>query len=322
MVIQQTVDPGASPLEFMHTKQISCTTQSEITSIQSNRLRIAAALAACQFMASAGEAGASPSDKWQYTLLNPTPKESMREMSTDRPDQTESAMTVDAGHFQIEMDLVNATFDRDTSGGQRITTESWSIAPVNLKAGLLNNVDLQLMLDTYNRVRIKDEVAGTIDRASGFGDITTRLKVNLWGNDGGTTALALMPFVKWPLSRSNLRNGKTEGGIIVPLAVDLGKGWGLGAMTEVDFVSDGDSGYDSEFVNSITVSRDLTEKLGVYVEFFTVMGSAPGFDWQGQADIGFTYSLAENLNLDFGCNFGVTKSAPDYNPFLGLSYRF
>jgi hypothetical protein len=36
----------------------------------------------------------------------------MREMSTDRPDLTESAYTVDAGHFQVEMDVVRYTYDR------------------------------------------------------------------------------------------------------------------------------------------------------------------------------------------------------------------
>ena len=39
-----------------------------------------------------------PPDKSGYTLFQPVPRELMREMSTDRPDQTESAYTVDAGH--------------------------------------------------------------------------------------------------------------------------------------------------------------------------------------------------------------------------------
>ena len=43
-------------------------------------------------------------DKSIYTLFHPTPREWMREMSTDRPDQTESPNTVDAGHFQVELD--------------------------------------------------------------------------------------------------------------------------------------------------------------------------------------------------------------------------
>ena len=51
-------------------------------------------------------------------------------------------------------------------------------------------------------------------------------------------------------------------------------------------------------------------------------GSAPGFDWLGQVDVGFTYALSEDAVLDFGCNFGVTEAAPDFNPFVGFSVRF
>ena len=50
-------------------------------------------------------------DKSSYHFFNPTPRELMREMSTDRPDLTESAYTVDAGHFQIETDLVSFSHD-------------------------------------------------------------------------------------------------------------------------------------------------------------------------------------------------------------------
>ena len=66
-----------------------------------------------------GTRTAAAPDKSTYNLFNPTPRELMREMSTDRPDQTESPYTVDAGHFQMEMDFVKATFDRDKSGGRR-----------------------------------------------------------------------------------------------------------------------------------------------------------------------------------------------------------
>lgn len=148
----------------------------------------------------------------------------MREMSTDRPDQTESPYTVDAGHFQVEMDFVSATVDRDRSGGGDVRTEVWNIAPVNLKLGLLNNVDVQFVLDTYVHSRIEDRVANTVETASGFGDVQTRLKINLWGNDGGKTSFAMMPFVKWPLPSSDLRNGDTEGGVIFILGYELPAG--------------------------------------------------------------------------------------------------
>ncbi len=263
-----------------------------------------------------------PLNKWNYNLFNPTPRELMREMNTDRPDQTESPYTVDAGHFQVEMDFVNATFDHDRSNGGDTRTEVWTVAPLNLKAGLLNNVDLQLVLDTYAQERTDDHVENAVDETSGLGDLQTRLKINFWGNDGGSTAMGIMPFVKWPLSKSGLRNGKTEGGVIVPFSWGFAKGWSMGAMTEFDFVSNDANGYDTEFVNSITVGYELTDKLGMYLEYFTVTGSAPGFKLQGQVDVGWTYALTDNTQLDLGCNFGVTDAAPDYNPFAGLSLRF
>ncbi len=262
-----------------------------------------------------------PPDKSIYNLFNPTSHDLMREMSTDRPDQTESPYTVDAGHFQVEMDLVSATFDRDRSGGGDVRTTGWWTS-LNLKAGLLNNVDIQFVIDPYVSEKTDNRGDGTVTRASGFGDLQTRLKINLWGNDGGKTAFGIMPFIKWPLVGNSLRNGKIEGGVIFPLGVELPAGWGMGAQTEFDFVSDATGGYDVEYFNTITFGHDIAGNLGGYVEFAALVTPESGEDWQGQASVGFTYGFNENTQLDFGCNFGVTQSAPDFNPFVGLSFRF
>ncbi|MEI6340037.1 MAG: hypothetical protein WCQ57_15885, partial [Verrucomicrobiota bacterium] len=54
---------------------------------------------------------------------------------------------------------------------------------VNLKTGLFNNVDLQLVAENYVHEQVHSD--GVTTRKAGFGDMTARLKVNLWGNDGG-----------------------------------------------------------------------------------------------------------------------------------------
>jgi len=264
----------------------------------------------------------SAADKSGYTLAQPVPRALLRELSTDRPDQTESPYTVDAGHFQVELDFFNYTRDHDTTGGADVHRRDWSVAPLNLKAGLTNRIDLQLMVDPYVSSRVEDRRAGTIAKVAGSGDVITRLKVNFWGNDGGRTAFAMMPFIKWPLAASGIRNGETEGGVIFILGFELPGGWGSAAMTEVDFVSDGAGGRDTEWVNTITFAHDLTDRLGGYLEFVAVAGDAPGFKWQGQFDVGLTYAINDDTQLDLGCNFGVTASAPDYQPFFGLSRRF
>lgn len=251
-----------------------------------------------------------PPDKSGYHLFNPTPREHMREMSTDRPDTTESAYTVDAGHFQIEMDLASFTRDRHTperDGG----SESWSFLNTNFKLGLTNHIDLQIVAPIHTRVRRGPE---------GFGDLTVRMKWNLWGNDGGPTALALMPFVTLPTASSGLGTDEVEGGLIIPFAAELPAGWGFGAMVEVDFLASEGGGHHAEWVTTFTFSRDLTEKLGGYVEFVSVLSEES--DWAAYFDFGLTYAINDNLQLDAGLNTGLTRAAEDFTPFVGLSIRF
>ncbi|HWA26133.1 MAG TPA: transporter [Lacunisphaera sp.] len=246
----------------------------------------------------------------------------LRELSTDRPDQTESPQTVDAGHWQIETDLVNYTRDHNRTGGGDLVTRDLTVGAIDLKYGLTDRMDVQVVVDPYVNSRVTDRMAGLTTRASGFGEVTTRLKFNFWGNDGGSTACAIMPFVKWPLSASGVRNGETEGGVMLILGYELPAGWGSAMMTEVEWVDDGAGGRDVEWVNSITFAHDLTARLGGYVELFTVTGKAPGCKWQVQFDVGLTYAVSPDIQLDAGCNFALTRAAPDFQPFVGFSRRF
>lgn len=264
-----------------------------------------------------------PPDKRVYHLFNPTPPNLLREMNTDRPDKTESPYTLDAGHFQIEMDLVNGTRDRHSTPGSGLYTDRLSLASANFKAGLLNNLDLQLLVDAYNWVRTEDPATRAVTRQRGFGDVTSRLKLNLWGNDGGATALALMPFVKYPTSQNDLGNRAVEGGLIIPLAVELPYGWSMGLMSELDFMQDADgAGRHTEFVHSITFGHDIVGRLAGYVEFFSQVSTERDAPWIGTVDLGLTYGLTEHIQLDGGVNIGVTRAADDLNLFLGMSFRF
>ena len=106
----------------------------------------------------------------------------MRELSADRPDKTESPYTVDAGHFQIEMDLLSYSYDRHTPARDQTRFERVSIAPLNLKLGLLNNVDFHLGIESYTSTRAHDFATGSVEAHRGFGDVVPRLKVNLCGH--------------------------------------------------------------------------------------------------------------------------------------------
>ncbi len=164
---------------------------------------------------------------------------------------------------------------------------------------------------------------GRRERKAGLGDLTMRVKLNFWGNDGGPTAFAIIPFVKIPTNQNGLGNNATEGGVIFPLAVELPLGWRMGVQTELDINRDANgSGYHPEFINSVTVGHDIIGNLGGYIEFFSLVSTDTGSPWIGTVDMGFMYKVADNIQIDAGVNIGVTTAAEDVNPFVGLSLRF
>ena len=258
-------------------------------------------------------------EKSRYNLFHPTPDNLLRELASDRPDKTESPTTVDAGHFQIEMDF--ATFTQDQMNG--VSAKTWNIAPFNLRVGLLNDVELSLVFESYVQKDTEDKTAKKMLVLSGVGNFITRLKVNLWGNDGGRTAFAFFPFMKFPTGTGGLNNNSVEGGAIFPFSMTLPAQFELGMETGVVISrNESSANYHEEFVNSITFSREIAGKLSGYCEFFSIVNTERDSNWIGTADFGLTYALTENVQLDCGCNIGVTDAADDINAFSGLSVRF
>src|SRR5690606_36036918 len=137
------------------------------------------------------------------------------------------------------------------------------LVPFNFKIGLTSRTDLQIGYDAFSRVRTKG--AGRYEKETGSGDVVVRVKHNVWGNDSGATALAVMPFVKLPAGTLSDLNDDVEGGVIVPFAIDLGGGFDLGLMTEIDILRrENRSGYAPTFVNSAALGYELTERLGLF----------------------------------------------------------
>ena len=261
-------------------------------------------------------------DKSGYNLLHPTPRALMRELSADRPDKTDSAYTVDAGHFQIEMDFANFTYDRYNAEHSNTRFTSYEAAPMNVKLGVLNNLDIQLVVTPYRWERTADKTAGTVERKSGFGDVIPRVKLNLVGNDGGSFALALIPLLKLPTSQERLGNGSVEGGLKIPYAFEV-PNWDVGLQTEIEFErAETGTSYRPRFVNSLSVGHSVIGRLSGYVEFYSSVSTQRDSDWVGTLDTWVTYQVNDNWRLDAGVYIGVTRAAEDWHPFVGMTRCF
>jgi hypothetical protein len=260
-------------------------------------------------------------DKSAYTLFNPTPDDEMRSFAPDRPTKITGPTTVDAGHFQIETDVFNYTYDRRNE--QRVTTKSTLWFDPEFKLGLTNDIDAEVTLTPYLKNRSSDLRSGVSTETAGFGDTTLRLKINLTGNDGGDFALAVQPYVKLPTADANLGNGQVEGGILLPMAYALGSDFTVAYQTSVNWLKDNfDSGLHPDFQNTLTLGHPFLKRGTAFVEVFHEVGIDNGARSIITADFALAYLLTDNLQIDSGVNFGITRAAPDTNIYCGIAVRF
>ncbi len=264
----------------------------------------------------AGDAIAQPTpDKSGYTLFDPTPVELRRPLSADRPDATESPYTVDAGAIQLEMSFAEHAWSR--SGGRRAT--STSIAPLNLKLGLTNSADIQFLFDPYL-------VGDDPDRGDsrGVGNTGLRLKINLFGNDDGDAALAILPYVVFPTGSDEVASDRLEGGVIAPLAVSLAEGWDLGTQVQFDRVRGEDKdGHETVFSHTAALGREITDRVGAYVEYIGEIALTGGGDYSPSVAGGFAFSITRDLRFDAGVVVGLDH--PDTETvrlFAGMTVRY
>jgi hypothetical protein len=258
--------------------------------------------------------GAFGQQKTCYHLFRPVPGDSLREMETDRPDVTESPQTVDAGHFQFETDLVR--FQRENGDAGRSDEYLFNLA--NIKLGLTNSTAIQLTFESF--VVKKDfNTESSVDRNSGFGDLTLRLKQNLLGNDKGKFAIALLPYLKFPTSRAD-RESQYEGGIIIPMSIKFGNDWKLGFQVEADRLQDEEgSGHHNQILQTLTVSHPLTKKLDGIIETYYTYEFKDNH-LKNFLNAALQYELSKDLLIDGGLNYGVQHDARK-SYFVGLSFR-
>lgn len=250
-----------------------------------------------------------------YSLFHPVPKEDMREMETDRPDVTESPITVDAGHFQYETDLVRMV--RETTETQQNNT--LLINQGNLKIGIAHSTSVQIGFQTYGRQEEKELDTGTKTTSEGFGDITLRIKQNILGNDNGNFALAVIPYVKFPTSQYD-DESRFEGGLIVPMYYKLPGEWKLGFQVEADRLKDKDGqAMHTEFLQTLTISHPLLKSVdGIAETYYTYDFKAHQFSNFINAAV--QVEVAKDFKIDAGLNYGLQHTAEKHY-FLGASYR-
>jgi Putative MetA-pathway of phenol degradation len=236
----------------------------------------------------------------------------------DRPSKSTGPCTVPAGKWQIETGLVDWT--RDKSDGVRTDTTVWGGS--GIKYGVSDKADLELWVTPLVTERIHGQ--GVHEHHSSFGDTLLRVKYRLTKDDA-PAQVALDPFVKLPTANHHLGNGKVEGGLLVPMSVQLGKGpLTLSLDPELDLLADADGhGRHLATQQVVNLGVQVNEQLSLSTEVWAQWDWDPaGTGKETSADISAAYLVGKDMQLDAGANFGLNKQTPDVELYTGVSVRF
>jgi hypothetical protein len=262
------------------------------------------------------------------------PSNSLAELTTDRPDFTESTETVDRGWIQIETTIAQHSEDFDGLDG---STTSWNYGGSLLRYGLLKDWELRLGWAGYSIIRTFSETAEVpINFVEGQGDLNVGFKNKFTEQDGFKPNTAIIYYTSIPTGDRDISSETVEPGIklgwsydIIPnLAISGNFNFAL-LNPDVDTI-DSSLGLPTttsrnrhcQFQPTVSVSYSITEELGIFVEYFTSHNFHKSIPDEHFFDTGVTLLLFNNLQLDVFSNIGLTKASPDLTVGSGVSYRF
>ena len=285
---------------------------------------IAAAAAALALVAlpSAGQAQTAspvPDTPAAASPSAPASPPALSAICTDRPTKSSGACTVDAGHFQYEADIANATFQHLDG----VTTDTYLVTNPTLKYGVTSNIDVEATLSPLEIVTTHAE-GGPTHTIAGVGDLYLKLKYDFLSAYGGNLQAAIIPYVKAPTARHGIGDGSVEGGALLPASYKLNSLLTFTITPEVDDLKDSDgTGHHLNTEQLINVGVSLPQNVTVYGELWGDWNFDPtGTVRQYSADVAAAYVIGQYLQLDGGLNFGLNRYTPGVQAYVGISQKF
>jgi len=243
----------------------------------------------------------------------------LRDFCAERPGRATPSCIVDPGHLMLEVDAFDVTRDRQDGVTSRTTL---ALAP-HLRLGLTNTLEAGVSFVPFSDVSVRDALGRTT--AHGIGDTVFNLKLSLKNPGGDGPSVAILPFVSLPTAQRHLGAGGFQGGLIVPVALDLPAGFSLGLDPEVDAVRNGRGGVRPAYVMALALAHGLGGGMTGGVELWgSETRDAGRWSRQATADATLAWIPAKrpSLQLDAGVNLGLNRQTPDVEAYAGISRRF
>jgi hypothetical protein len=231
-------------------------------------------------------------------------------MVTDRPDFTESALTVPARLQQLEF---GQTF---TQEGE---TRSVSIGEFLLRSGITDRIEMRLAANSF-----AVEQTGT-SRTQGMEDANIGAKIALLDAGEGAArwqpGLAVIVGASVPTGARVFRSARVLPEVKLLAAWDLTDRVAFSSNLNWARAEEIGTPY-TEWSGSASVGAGVTDRVGAYLEYYAFGEAASAWRRREYVNGGLTFLFTPTLQLDARVGIGPSTSQRDFFAGLGLSRRW
>lgn len=216
---------------------------------------------------------------------------SQEKIITDRPDQTESSVSIPKGALQIESGILWESLE------DGLHINNFSHPTLLLRYGLFEILELRLVQE-YNSSNIKTLSDQKIAEIRGFGDLQLGAKVEILNREDMITQIGFLSHLVIPTAKDGLSNGtySSINRFLISHSLDfMDVGYNLG----IDYT-------DSEnyqFAYTLAFVFALSEKLGFFIEPYGEINQDS--DISSNLNSGFTYLLNDEMQVDLSAGKGL-----------------
>jgi hypothetical protein len=268
--------------------------------------------------ATAQECGRKTLLQWSYGTSFEGGPNLDEPLVTDRPDFTESSVTVGYGVTQLEMGYTY-TYDSDSNS----STRQHSYPELLVRQGMLADW-FELRLD-QNIGGVNDtEFLGPTDSATGAEDLGIGCKIALTPQEHILPETAIILEMSVPTGDDDFTAGEVLPGFSYLYGWTINDNWETGALTGLHRQVDGETNDPYvEFAQSWTLVRSWTDNVSSFTEWFCLVPCSADTDpTQHYFDGGFAVLLSDDVQWDIRAGVGLNEAADDYFVGSGLSVRF
>jgi hypothetical protein len=243
------------------------------------------------------------------------------ELVTDRPDQTESAVVVPRGTFQIELGVGYA----EEAAGPA-DEETLELPGTLLRWGATERLEFRLAWAGHVDVRSGGPAA--VDGISGLADPELGAKLSLLSLERGDAMdFALLAHVSVPVGDEAIGSPRADPSLRLNGAHAIGEraalGWNVGYEARSFEDPSGEGHTLGRYIYTAAFGFDVGSggRWAGFVELFGDLRASDPAPDRHSIDGGLVFLVTPRMQVDFYLGAGLVAEAPDFFAGAGLSFR-